>query len=316
MHSVDIFYGDSLKKYAFPNGHPFSIARVEHFWDVLKNDVLLNYKSINVEEPVMADQNMLLTFHIPEYVNFVKNASKAGIGYLDNGDTPAFKGIFEAASTSVGSTLRALEKVMTGEINHAFNPIGGLHHAWKDKAAGFCVFNDVAIAILEAKRLGLDRILYVDIDAHHGDGVFYEFYDDPAVFIVDIHEDGRYLYPGTGFSHEIGEGDAIGTKKNIPLPIGSGLNEFREAFDQVEKFAIDVRPQIVLLQCGADGLKGDPLTHLNYTVECHRLAIQSLHRIAHEFADGRIVAMGGGGYNLLNVTNAWMEVVVGLTMEL
>ncbi|MEM3530173.1 MAG: acetoin utilization protein AcuC, partial [Nitrososphaerales archaeon] len=229
------------------------------------------------------------------------------------GDTPAFKGIFEAACYVVGSTLLGLDMIMKKEFNHIFNPIGGMHHARRDRAAGFCVFNDIAIAIIHAKKTyHVKRILYVDIDAHHGDGVFYEFYDDPMVFIADIHEDGRYLYPGTGFSNETGSGEAVGTKLNLPLAPGSGDEEFKEAFKKVEEFAYQIKPELIIFQCGADGLKNDPLTHLNYTEEAHRYATKRLHRISHELCDGRIMALGGGGYNPDNVAKAWMEVLKGL----
>ncbi|MEE8239380.1 MAG: acetoin utilization protein AcuC [Nitrososphaerales archaeon] len=311
MHSVVIFLGENLKKYSFPGGHPFSVRRVELFEERVR-EILPAHENIIISEPTRATESELLSFHTAEYLDFVRESSKGGLGYLDQGDTPSFKGVFEAASTSVGSTLKGLRMLLRGKIDHAFNPIGGLHHAKKDGAAGFCVFNDAAIAIVEAQKAGLERILYVDIDAHHGDGVFYAFYDDPSVYIVDIHEDGRYLYPGTGFRDELGGGEATGRKKNIPLPKGSGDLEFKHAFSEVEMFANWAEPQLVIFQCGADGLGGDPITHLRYTPKSHKLATVSLHRMAHKFSQGRILALGGGGYNLDNVSSAWLEVVVEL----
>ncbi|MEM3538627.1 MAG: acetoin utilization protein AcuC [Nitrososphaerales archaeon] len=312
MHLVGIFLGEASLKYSFPNDHPLKSSRVENFWKLLK-EKLIDRENIKIIKPVIASEDILLLFHTKEYIDFVKKASEYGFGYLDFGDTPAFKGVFEAASYIVGSTLFGLDMIMRGELDHIFNPNGGMHHARRDRAAGFCVFNDAAIAIIHAKKTyNIKRILYVDIDAHHGDGVCYEFYDDPMVFTADIHEDGRYLYPGTGFSHETGSGEAIGTKLNIPLKPGSGDEEFKEAFTKVEEFAHRIKPELIIFQCGADGLKNDPLTHLNYTEEAHRYATKRLHSISHEICDGRIIALGGGGYNLDNVAKAWIEVVKGL----
>jgi acetoin utilization protein AcuC len=185
-----------------------------------------------------------------------------------------------------------------------------LHHARSDTAGGFCVFNDIGIAILSArKKHGIKRIAYVDIDAHHGDGVFYEFEDDPLLFFADIHEDGRHLYPGTGSALETGKGKAAGTKINLPVEPGAGDGEFMKAFAKVEQFVDDARPELIILQCGADGLAGDPITHLQYTQKAHSYAADVLHRLAHKHCKGRIIALGGGGYNRENIGNAWTEVV-------
>lgn len=279
------------------------------------NNSISNYynSSIIVEKPLLIDEQILLEFHTREYVEFVKRASQFGIGYLDYGDTPAYKGIFEAACYVVGTTVRALDMVLAGRVDHAFNPIGGLHHARRGSAGGFCVFNDIGVAVMLARKVyGLKRIAYVDIDAHHGDGVYYEFDDDPLLFIADIHEDGRYLYPGTGFEYEDGKGEAKGTKLNIPLKPYSTSKEFIDAFRRVERFVEDARPELIIMQCGADGIEGDPLTHLRYGSDVHYYATSALHRIAHEYCNGRIIALGGGGYNRRNLANAWVDVVRAL----
>jgi acetoin utilization protein AcuC len=204
--------------------------------------------------------------------------------------------------------------VLEGKVDHFFNPVGGLHHAREGMAGGFCVFNDAAIAIRRALSLPeFNRVAYVDIDAHHGDGVFYGFESDPRAVIGDIHEDGRFLYPGTGRATETGKGDAEGTKLNIPLPPGAGDADFILAFDRIEEFVRGFRPDLILLQCGADGLSGDPLTHLEYSSAAHAYASSKLHSLAHEVCDGRILAMGGGGYNPANVRDAWSEVVKELS---
>ncbi|MBM3898424.1 MAG: acetoin utilization protein AcuC [Thaumarchaeota archaeon] len=313
MQKFALFYGEALRKYAFPAGHPFRVERVEKFWELANQEGIAKSEKVQVCEPVLASETDVLSFHIPEYVEFVKKASQVGSGYLDRGDTPAFKGVFEASLYVVGTTLRALDMVMSDRTSNAFNPVGGLHHAWRDKASGFCVFNDAAIAIMIAKsKYKLDRILYVDIDAHHGDGVFYEFYNDPEVWIADMHEDGRFLFPGTGFENEIGSGKASGRKMNIVMDAGAGLQEFKKAFARVMQFAKRAEPELILLQCGADGLAGDPITHLRYTPDCHKFAAENLYAMSERFCKGKVVAMGGGGYNLDNVARAWLEIVKGL----
>jgi acetoin utilization protein AcuC len=285
-------------------------TRATAFHDEIKKRELIKMEGLTFHEPVEAADDDLHIFHSEKYIHFVRESSKLGKGFLDHGDTPSFKGVFEAASRVVGSTLSALDIIMNGKADHAFNPIGGLHHARRDAAAGFCVFNDAAIAISKAKmRYGLKRILYVDIDAHHGDGVFYAFYDDPKVFIADVHEDGHYLYPGTGFSGETGSGGAEGTKLPLSLPPGADDDQFQQVFKEVETFSLKVEPELILFQCGGDGLRGDPITHLGYTPKVHRFAAKKLHSIAHRFSRGRILAMGGGGYNVTNTAKAWAEVI-------
>jgi acetoin utilization protein AcuC len=308
-----VFYGEGLARYGFGGFHPLGTDRLGAFWSRLKSE---NVANVVVEEPVLGSEQGALSFHDREYVDLVRVASKHGGVLLDRGDTPAFKGVFEASLYVVGSTLAALDYVVAGrdgqgrKVDHAFNPIGGLHHARRDIAGGFCVFNDIGVAILAAReKYGIKRIAYVDIDAHHGDGVFYEFEDDPLLFFADIHEDGRYLYPGTGSAAETGKREAAGTKLNIPLQPGAGDDDFIAAFGRVKQFVDSARPELIILQCGADGLAGDPITHLQYSERSHKFAADSLHRLAHRHCSGRIVALGGGGYNRANIGRAWTEVV-------
>ena len=159
---------------------------------------------------------------------------------------------------------------------------------------------------------GLERIAYVDVDAHHGDGVFYSFEEDPAMFIADFHEDGRFLYPGTGYANESGRGEAAGTKINIPMPPFAGDDQFMAEWPRVEKFLNDARPEFIFMQCGADSLSGDPITHLQYTTAAHAYAATRLCKVADEHAQGRLLAMGGGGYNRANLADAWTSVVKSL----
>ena len=313
MCLTTILFGDQLSKYGFGRLHPWNNERIYDFWSKFQQMDLDKSPSSLIQEPELALEESILSFHDKDYVNLVKMAGKTGNGYLDKGDTPSFRGIFDASSYVVGSTLKALDMVVRKKngIEHAFNPIGGLHHSRRTTAAGFCVFNDIGIAILEARRkYGIKKIAYIDIDAHHGDGVYYEFENDPHLFIADIHEDGKFLYPGTGSEWETGKGNAVGTKLNISLYPNSTDQDFIASFKRVEDFIDNkAKPELIILQCGADSLKQDPLTHLNLTHNSHEYAARKLHSLAHKHSNGRIVALGGGGYNKINIGDAWSAVV-------
>jgi len=305
MCRVCVVKGDELLRYSFPPPHPFNSARVVRFWDELAK---LGLGEVEIE-PERADEEMLELFHDKEFVEFVKKASKLGYGYLDEGDTPAFKGAFEAAEFAVGSTLSCVERVMSGEADHGFNPVGGLHHARRDRSAGFCVFNDIGVAIESLMKDGMRRILYVDIDVHHGDGVFYPYESYREVLIFDVHEDGHFIYPGTGKEIETGEGRAVGTKVNIPLLPGEGDERMKDLLPRLEQFAARAQPEFVILQCGADGMAGDPIGGLKFSEKFHSSVAQVLHDVAHDSCEGRMVALGGGGYDPGNCARAWTSVV-------
>ena len=185
-----------------------------------------------------------------------------------------------------------------------------MHHARRNIAAGFCVFNDCGVAI-ETLRTSyhVDRIAYVDIDAHHADGVYYEFCQDPELIFVDFHEDGRYLYPGTGAAKEMGDGRAEGTKLNIPMPPGADDGTFLAHWDKAESFIVKAKPAFILFQCGADSLAGDPLTDLKYSEATHAFVTKRLCQIADRYCNGKLLALGGGGYNRGNLARGWCAVV-------
>lgn len=310
-NQVSVYLGEELARYGFPEGHPFGPWRMGAFVEALENQKLLD--KVITQSPVIASQEQIERFHEHDYVERVKAQSETGTGYLDYGDTPAFPGVYEASATVVGCCVNAAERMMKGELHRVFIPIAGLHHARRDGAAGFCVFNDCGIVIETLLQIyGLTRIAYVDIDAHHGDGVYYGFESDPRVIIGDIHEDGRFLYPGTGSVGEIGKGEAKGSKLNLPLQPESGDEEFFAAWDKLETFIAANKPQFILLQCGVDSLAGDPITQLQLSPQCHQHAAQRLCELADRYAKGRFLAVGGGGYSKENIQRGWTAVVRGM----
>ncbi|MBK8507912.1 MAG: acetoin utilization protein AcuC [Candidatus Competibacteraceae bacterium] len=305
--TVAVYTGDEVSHYGFED-HPFSEDRIHAFWDEMHIRQLAD--QVRILHPVMASEEQLRLFHTAEYVEKVKHHSKTGEGLLDYGDTPAYKGVYEDAVKVVGSVIDATHKVMNDELRRVFLPIAGLHHSMPNTASGFCVFNDVAVAIKVLQQAyGLERIAYVDIDAHHGDGVFYPFEADPTVIFADIHEDGRYNFPQSGFSYEAGKGAAKGRKLNIPLLPLSADDDFMMMWEKIEDFVRRWEPQFVFMNCGADGLNGDPLAHLHFTARAHARAARGLCQIAEDYAEGRIIGVGGGGYDLRNIANAWTAVV-------
>ena len=306
--TVCLYASPELGKYGFPEGHPFGTDRQQKFLDEANRQGLT--EKATLKPAVMATREEIERFHSPVHVDRVIALSGSGMGYLDQGDTPAFPGMFEVTSYVVGAALDGLARIMSGECGRTFQPIGGLHHAQRTRAAGFCVFNDLGVVIetLRAKY-NIKRIGYIDIDVHHGDGVYYSYDKDPDLIFVDLHEDGRFLYPGTGAESEIGQGAAAGTKLNIPMPPGAGDDEFFRAWEKGEAFLRKFKPEFFILQCGADSLGGDPLAHLRYSEKAHAHAARRLCKLADEFAKGRIMGFGGGGYDRRNLARAWSAVL-------
>ena len=305
---VLVIADEPLARYGFPDGHPFGPDRLGAFLREFRDRGLPARTLAGESRP--ASHEELVRFHSAAHLERVREKSATGGGFLDAGDTPAFRGVFEAASQVVGATLTATAALMAGEARRAFVPIAGLHHAARDAAAGFCVFNDIGVAI-EMLRLdyGVARIAYVDIDAHHGDGVFYAYASDPDVIIADLHEDGSTLYPGTGLAAETGLGKAAGTKLNIPLPAGSGDAVFESLWPEVLAHLARYQPEFIILQCGADSLDGDPLTHLRLSPAAHARAAGDLCALADRLGHGRVLGLGGGGYNRGNLARGWSGVV-------
>jgi acetoin utilization protein AcuC len=302
-----LIWDEKFLDYNFGPQHPLRPIRVKLTYDLIRYEGILEQRSIEVIKPRLASREEILLFHEEDYVRLVEQYSNKGSGLLDMGDTPAFKGCYEATSLAVGASIVGADEVMSGRLSHTFNPSGGLHHAHPERASGFCIFNDPAVVIAHLKsRYKLKRVVYLDIDAHHGDGVMYGYYDDPAVLDVDFHESGNFLFPGTGFPDEIGKGEAQGLKLNIPLPPSTGDEAYLDAFEQIVPDALKkFRPEIILVQCGADGHIDDRLAHLRLTTKVYNEVVTQMHDLAHELCSGRLLLFGGGGYTLTNVPRVW-----------
>lgn len=303
-----VYLGQELADYGFKDGHPFGPQRHDVFQaELLKRNL---DKSLDILQPVKASRDLIELFHTSDYIEKVQDYSKLGNGYLDDGDTPSFVGMFEAASNVAGSVTDAIDRIMAKQFRRAFSPIAGLHHARRHVAAGFCVFNDCGIAIEYLRaQYGIKRVAYIDIDAHHGDGVFYSFEEDPDLLFADIHQDGLTLYPGTGFAEETGKGAAVGTKLNLPVPPFADDSVFQAVWPKIETYLEENEPEFILLQCGADSIKGDPITNMAFSPASHAYAAKRLCAIADRYCEGKILAMGGGGYNHDNIARAWTAVV-------
>jgi acetoin utilization protein AcuC len=303
--------GERLARYGFPSGHPFGIDRHGAFArEFDRRELGGRVTQLDFPQATLED---LLLFHEPAYVEFVQRSSELGIGALDGGDTPSFRGVYEAAAGVVGASLEAMRWIMARPRRRAFVPIAGLHHAARGHAAGFCVFNDCAV-VIEAlrQRHELATIAYVDIDAHHGDGVYYAYEADPGVIIADLHESGETLYPGTGGEQEQGRDEGLGTKLNVPLRAGSGDEQFQQVWPAMLAHVERFEPQFLILQCGADSLGGDPLANLQLTPASHARAARDLCALADRLGHGRVLALGGGGYDRSNLARAWTEVVAAM----
>ena len=303
-----LVYGPRSTTYDFGPQHPLTPRRFGPGISLLE---ALGAVPNLAPEPASDDE--LEWIHDAGYIELVKAFSddpfappRAGIG---PGDTPAFPGMHGASAAVAGGSLRAMEAILRGDVLHAFHPGGGLHHAMPARASGFCVYDDPALAIARARRDGL-RVLYVDLDVHHGDGVQAIHWSDPGVMTVSIHETGSALFPGTGFASELGGGEAIGTKVNLPLDPGTGEDGWLAALELVlPPLAEAFEPEVVVSQHGADAHAFDPLAHLNVTTTAMGAAARLVDSIAHRWADGRWLATGGGGYDVYRVVpRAWSQV--------
>lgn len=307
---------DDLILYKLSETHPLNPIRLTATMDLLRATGLLQAGDVVRSEP--ASVETLALVHDRPFIDVVQavsdgedlsradrlNAATYGFG---TGDNPVFPRMHEAASLIVGATVKAAQLVMSGAARRAFNMSGGLHHAFSDRAAGFCVYNDPAVAIAYIRKKYDARVAYIDIDAHHGDGVQAIFYDDPNVLTVSIHESGHHLFPGTGHVHERGRGAGMGAAVNIPLAPGTGDASWLTCFETiVPRVLREFRPDVLVTQHGCDAHRWDPLTHLSVSTRALETAAVQLRNLADELCQGRWVATGGGGYELFRVVpRAW-----------
>lgn len=306
--SVWLYQGEHLADYGFGTQHPFGNDRMGVFIEQAREQGLL--EQVTCKDPVSTQREQLELFHTPAYIDRLIEQSAHPDGYLDRGDTPAFAGVYEASCYVAGTVMDAGKALLSAQCRRAMVPIAGLHHARRHTAAGFCAVNDCGILIEWLfKSQQCHRVAYVDIDAHHGDGVYYEFEDDARLIFADMHEDGHYLYPGTGAADECGSNEAQGCKLNIPMKPGADDRDFTRAWPAVEALLYQYPPQLIILQCGADSIAGDPITDMAYSPQSHYTAASSLCRIANELCDGRLLALGGGGYNRSNIAAGWCAVL-------
>ncbi|MGM0903346.1 MAG: acetoin utilization protein AcuC [Bacillota bacterium] len=313
-------YSEDLLKYKFSSHHPFNQIRLKMTLDLLKKANAITDQDIVPPRPATDEE--LLLIHDPNYVEAVRQAGKGQLreetaeGYgLGTEDTPIFANMHEASSLLVGGTLTAVDQVMSGKADHALHLGGGLHHGFRGKASGFCIYNDSSVAIKYLLEKYKVRVLYVDTDAHHGDGVQWSFYDEPNVCTLSIHETGRYLFPGTGNVNERGQGKGYGYSFNVPVDAftedESWLHAYSNALMDVAEF---FKPDVILTQNGADSHYYDPLTHLSATMKIYREIPKLAHEIAHKYCNGRWIAVGGGGYDIWRVVpRAWALIWMEMT---
>lgn len=310
-------------RYKFNDEHPFNPRRLALTIDLLEAQGALNEKQLVT--PSVADERMLALIHQYDYIEAVRRLSE-GIPSpvwtrqaprygLSTGDTPYFPGMHEAASAIVGGSSLAAELVMSGQAEHAYHMAGGLHHAFPDHASGFCIYNDAAIAIAQIREQHDARVLYIDTDVHHGDGVQWAFYNDPEVCTYSIHETGKYLFPGTGFVHERGNELGFGASFNIPLEPYTEDDSWLESFTtSIEKVAAAFKPDVIVSQHGCDAHAYDPLSNIHCSMRIYQAMPAIIHRLAHKYAEGRWIAVGGGGYDIWRVVpRAWALVWLEMT---
>src|SRR5712692_960213 len=319
-HQAALVWGGPIK-YDFGPQHPLQPVRVELAVELMRAYGLLDRPNVQLIPPRLATDEELQLIHSAGYIAAVRRAGEVGdCGAsvpeycLGPGDNPIFPAMHEASAEVAGGSIDAAEFVLRGTDHHAFSIAGGLHHAMRANASGFCIYNDASIAIEHLRRKGL-RVLYLDTDAHHGDGVQAAFYDTDEVLTISFHENGRFLFPGTGFVNETGAGRGQGYAVNVPLPPGTADQAYRAAFDVlVPPLALAFKPDVIVNQNGADAYQDDPLAHLRVTTGLYAHIARTVHQLAHELCQGRWLALGGGGYDLFSaVPRAWTIVFAELT---
>src|SRR3954454_5224955 len=316
MEALRLIWDDAFLAYDFGPHHPMSPVRLELAERLLRKLGLLEQPAVVRASAEPATDELLELVHEPRYVAAVRAASRRGappaLTYgLGTGDVPVFPGMHDASAAIAGGSRAAALAVWSGESAHAVNFAGGLHHAMPARASGFCVYNDVALAIRTLKDGGARRVAYVDVDVHHGDGVESIFWDDPDVLTISLHETGRVLFPGTGDAVDVGGGKAAGSAVNVAFPPGTGDAGWLRGFHAVVPPLLRAfEPDALVTQHGCDSHVLDPLAHMALSLDAQRASYAALHELAHEFAGGRWLALGGGGYEVVDVVpRAWAHLV-------
>lgn len=317
--SVSVVWDDGFLGYDLGD-HPLDPVRLELTMALARELGVLDRPNATMNTPDRADDAMLELIHDREYVEAVRAAAAnqrvSGFG-LNTPDNPVFPDIHAVSALVVGGTVLAAEQVWSGQVQHGVNIAGGLHHAMRDHASGFCVYNDPAVAIARMLDLGAQRVAYVDVDVHHGDGVQAAFWDDPRVLTVSVHQSPYSLFPGTGFPDETGGAAAPGSAVNLALPPGTGDSGWLRAFHAVVPAVLRAfAPEVLVSQCGCDSHAVDPLAMLELSVDGQRASYAAMHGWAHELCGGRWVVTGGGGYGLVEVVpRAWTHLLAEVTGE-
>ncbi|MGW1590827.1 acetoin utilization protein AcuC [Streptomyces sp. NPDC002386] len=311
---AQLMWDEAVTGYDFGPDHPMDPVRLELTRKLVGAFGLDRELGVVAAKP--AGESTLRLVHRPDYIDAVKAASAdprsaRGAYGLGTEDDPAFAGMHEVSALIAGQSVGAAEAVWRGDALHAVNFAGGLHHAMPGGASGFCIYNDAALAIARLLELGVERVAYVDVDVHHGDGVQAAFWEDPRVLTISLHEHPRTLFPQTGWPEETGAGAGEGTAVNVALPAGTGDEGWVRAFHAVvPELLAGFRPQVLVSQHGADTHFEDPLAHLAVSLDAQRAVQVACHELAHEYADGKWVALGGGGYAVVEVVpRSWTHLV-------
>jgi acetoin utilization protein AcuC len=319
--STLVVWDDVFTTYDFGPTHPLRPLRLELTMALAGQLGVLDRPGVTVRAPHQAGDDLLELVHDPLYVASVRRAPDDVLGRLSlrwglgTGDNPVFPRMHEASALVTGASVDAARAVWEGTAQHAVNLSGGLHHAMRDRASGFCIYDDPAVAIAWLLQAGATRVAYVDVDVHHGDGVETAFWDDPRVLTVSMHESGRTLFPGTGWADQVGGDGAAGANVNVALPMGTDDAAWLRAFHAVVPPVLRAfGPEVLVTQHGCDTHALDPLAHLLMSVDGQRAAYAALHALSHELCGGRWVALGGGGYEPVQVVpRAWTHLLAEVT---
>ncbi|MGD0210736.1 MAG: acetoin utilization protein AcuC [Desulfomonilia bacterium] len=300
-------YTSAFDTYSLGSDHPFKPYKATMVYELCYRYGLFDRPWIKVYQPHPATEDVMAEYHSQEYIDALKGCNGGNFDFtmlhygLGTGDNPVFKGVFDFSLLVLGASVVSAELIASGEVDTTFSPVGGLHHGGYGHAEGFCYVNDIVIAINRLLKRGFKRILYIDIDAHHGNGVQDAFYDSEKVLFISLHQNGESLYPGTGFENEIGEGKGRGYTVNLPLPEYTDDEAYVRAFKAIYPDLVKAYvPECVVAQIGLDTLKKDPLTNLRLTNNGYCTVIEEIRKSCP-----RVLALGGGGYSVPDVVRGW-----------